>query len=59
MLHLIKCTDKVFDIIAVSETRITKQTFFTTNINLKYYVIEFTPSESSAGVTLFNVKWDK
>ena len=31
--HLLKCTNKPFDIIAVSETRITKQTSFTTNIN--------------------------
>ena len=33
--HLPKCTNKVFDVIAVSETRITKQTLLTTNINLK------------------------
>ena len=47
--HLLKCTNKVFDIIAVTETRITKQTFLTTNINLKNYAIEFAPTESSAG----------
>ena len=35
-----KCTNKVFDIIAVSETRITKQTSLTTNINLKNYTIQ-------------------
>ena len=33
--HLPKCKKKVFDIIVVSETRITKQTSLTTNINLK------------------------
>ena len=53
--HLLKCTNKVFDIIAVSETRITKQTSLTTNINLKNYAIEFTPTESSAGGTLIYI----
>ena len=50
--HLIKCINKVFDIIAVTETRITKQTPLTTNINLTNYAIEFTPTEFSAGGTL-------
>ena len=44
--HLLKCTNKVFNIIAVSETRITKQTSLTSNINLKNYAIEFTHTES-------------
>ena len=50
--HLLKCTNTVFDIIAISETRITKQTSLTTNINLENYTIEFTPTEYSAGGTL-------
>ena len=50
--HLLKCTNKVFDIIPVTETRITKQAFLTTNINLRNYAIGFIPSESSAGGTL-------
>ena len=37
--HLRECTNKVFDTIAVTETRITKQTFLTTNINLRNYAI--------------------
>ena len=53
--HLLKCTNKVFDIVAVTETRITKQTSLTTNINLRNYVIEFTPTESSAGGTLLYI----
>ena len=53
--HLLKCTNKIFDIIAVSEIRITKQTSLTTNINLQNYAIEFTPTESSAGATLFYI----
>ena len=53
--HLLKCTNKVFDIIAVSESRTTKQISLTTNINLKNYAIEFTPTESSAGSTLLYI----
>ena len=53
--HLLKCTNKVFDIVAVTETRITKQTSLTTNINLRNYAIEFTPTESSAGGTLLYI----
>ena len=53
--HLLKCTNKVFDIIAVSETRITKQASLTTNISLKNYAIEFTPTESSVGGTLLYI----
>ena len=51
------CTNKVFDIIAVNETRIMRQTF-NTIINLRNYVIEFTPTDftpvvlGSAGGTL-------
>ena len=53
--HLLKCTNKVFDIITVTETRITKQTSLTTNINLRNYAIEFTPTESSSGGTLLYI----
>ena len=53
--HLLNFTNKVFDIVAVTETRITKQTSLTTNINLRNYAIEFTPSESSAGGTLLYI----
>ena len=53
--HLLKCTNKVFDIIAVTETRSTIQTSLTTNINLRNYAIEFTPTESTAGGTLLYI----
>ena len=53
--HLLKYTNKVFDMIAVSETRITKQTSLTTNINLKNYAIEFTPTETSAEGTFLYI----
>ena len=44
--YLLKCANKVFDIIAVSETESTKQTSLTININLKNHAIECTPTES-------------
>ena len=49
--HLLKRTNKVFDIVAVSETRIMKKTSLTSNINLNNYSFEFTPTESTAGGT--------
>ena len=53
--HPLKCTDKLCDIIAVTETRITKQTSLTTNINLRNYAIGLTPTESLAGGTLLYI----
>ena len=55
VVNLLKSTNKVFDIIAVTETRITEQTSLTTNINLRNYATEFTPTESSAGGTLLYI----
>ena len=42
-------------IIAVSETTISKKTSLTCNINLKNYSFELTPTESSAGGTLLYI----
>ena len=53
--HLLSSTIKVFDIIAVSETRITKQIFLLNNLNLNHYSFEFTPTETSAGGTLLYI----
>ena len=53
--HLLKCTNKVSDIIAVTETRITKQTSLTTNSNLRNCATGFTPTESSAGGMLLYI----
>ena len=50
--HLLNCTEKSFDIIAISETRITKQVSLSNNLNLNNYSFEFTPTETSAGVIL-------
>ena len=49
--HLLGSTKKVFDIMAVSETRITKQVSLLNNLNLNHYSFEFTPTETSAGGT--------
>ena len=53
--HLLISTKKVFDIVAVSETRITKQVSLLINLNLNNYSFEFTPTETSAGATLLYI----
>ena len=53
--HLLSCTKKNFDIIAMSETRITKQVSLLNNLSLNNYSFEFTPTETSAGGTLFYI----
>ena len=50
--HLLSCTRKTFDIIAISETRITKNISLLNNLNLNNYSFEFTLTEISAGGTL-------
>ena len=42
--YLLKCTNKLFDIIAVSETRISKKNPLTCNTNLTSYYFESTPT---------------
>ena len=53
--HLLNCTKKFFDIIAISETRITKQVSLSNNLYLNNYSFEFTPTETSAGGTLLYI----
>ena len=53
--HLLNCTKKSFDIIAISETRITKQVSLSNNLNLNNYSFEFTPTETSAGGILLYI----
>ena len=50
--HLLSCTKTKFDIIAMSETRITKHVSLSDNLNLNNYSFEFTPTETSVGSTL-------
>ena len=47
--YLLSCTKTKFDIIAISETRITKQVSLSNNLNLNKYSYGFTPTETSAG----------
>ena len=49
--YLLSCAKTKFDIIAISETRITKQVSLSNNLNLNKYSSEFTPAETSAGGT--------
>ena len=53
--HLLNCTKTFFDIIAISETRITKQASLVNNLNLSNYSFENTPTETSAGDTLLYI----
>ena len=50
--HLLSCTKTKFDIIAISETRITKEVSLSNNLNLNNYSFAFTPTETSAGSTI-------
>ena len=53
--HLLSCTKKFIDIIAISETRITKQVSLFNNLNPNNYSFEFTPAEIYAGGTLLYI----
>ena len=55
ILYLLKCTNKTFDIIAVSETRISKKTFVISDVNLDNYSFESTLTEPSAGGVMLYV----
>ena len=52
---LLKSTNKSFDVIAITETRIRKNISVTSNLSSNNYSLELTPSESSAGVTLLYI----
>ena len=53
--HLLSCTKAKFDIISISETRITRQVFLLNNLNLNNYSVEFIPTETSAGGALLYI----
>ena len=53
--YLLQATNITFDIIAISESRILKDTNLSKNINIYNYSVEFTPTESHAGGTLFYI----
>ena len=49
--HLLSCANKNFDIIAITQTRITKDVSITNSLKIKNYSVKFTPTKSSAGGT--------
>ena len=49
------CTKTKFEIIAISETKITKQLSLLNNLNLNNQSLEFTPTETSAVGTLLYI----
>ena len=53
--HLLSCAKTLFDVTAISETRITKQVSLSNNLSLNNYSFEFTPTETSAGGTLLYI----
>ena len=53
--NLLQSTNTQFDLIAITETRITKKTYVTQNIELSNYSFEHTLTESSAGGTLLYI----
>ena len=53
--HLLSRTKTKFDIVAISESRITKQVSLLNNLNLNNCSFEFTPIELSAGGTLLYI----
>ena len=53
--HLLSCTNKIFDVIAITETRITKDVSLTNNLTMNNFSFEFTPTEFSAVSTLLYI----
>ena len=53
--HLLKSTNKSFDVIVIIETRIRKYVSLTSNLSLNNYSLELTPTESSTGGTLLYI----
>ena len=53
--HLLSYIKTKFDIIVISETRITRQVSLSNNLNLNNSSFEFTPTETSAGGILLYI----
>ena len=53
--YLLRATNKTFDIIAISESRILKDTNLSKNTNIYNNSVEFTPTESHAGGALLYI----
>ena len=48
--YILSCTKNNFDIIGVTETRITTQLSLLNNLNLNNYSYEFTPTETTSSL---------
>ena len=55
--YLIKSTNISFDIIAISETRILKDTIIVKDMNIPNFPFEFTPTESAVGGILVYIAY--
>ena len=53
--YLLSCTKKFFDVIALSETRITRNLSLLNNLKLNNYSFKFTPTETCGGGTLLYI----
>ena len=53
--HLLSCFKKKIDIIAISQTRITKRVSLLNSLHLNNYSFEFTPTKTSAGGALLYI----
>ena len=53
--HLLRSTNKNFDVIAITETRITKDVSLTNNLTMNGFSFEFTHTECLAGGTLLYI----
>ena len=53
--HLLSCTNKNFDVIAMTETRKIKNICLINNLTMNNFSFDFTPTESSAGGTLLYI----
>ena len=51
----LNCTKNNFDIIAITETQITKQVSLLNNLNLNSHSYEFTPTKNSVDGTLLYI----
>ena len=53
--HLLSCTNKNFEVIAITEPKITKNVSLIKNLTMNKFSFEFTHTVSSAGGTLLYI----
>ena len=55
LVYLLKCKNKIFNKIAVSETRVSKKTSLTSNVNLNNFFLKSSKTESTACGAMFYI----